>query len=154
MDDETYGEADYSEQDVGSFGRQRARRIKVTYPKPDHTPKPDDDPPEPPPEVPSAPEPKPDDDTKSPGDRVKDLEKAIKGFRIESAGDGILRGGFGRLPDNPAKDLLDRMNDLSKAMDQFNLTGDGLQVSGSFDKGYSVSRENPCEQQQVNENPT
>ena len=92
--------------------------------------------------------------TKEHEERIKRLEHAVKSFRIESAGDGILRGGFGKLPDNPAKDLLDRMNDLSKAMDQFNLTGDGLQVSGSFDKGYSVSRENPCEQQQVNENPT
>ncbi len=91
--------------------------------------------------------------TKEHEERVKRLEHAVKHFRIESAGDGILRGGFGKLPNNPAKDLLDQMKNLSKAMDQFNLTGDGLTVSGSFNNGYSVGRENPCDQQQVNQNP-
>ncbi len=86
--------------------------------------------------------------------RVNDIEKAVKTFRIASSGDGELRGGFGRLPPNPAADLLDRMKDLTKAMNQFNLTGDNLNVSGSFNKGYTVGKENPCEQQQVNQGPT
>jgi len=84
--------------------------------------------------------------------RIKRLEHAVKGFRIESAGDGILRGGFGKLPVG-VQDLMERMSNLAKAMDKFHLTGDNLTISGSFDNGYSVSKENPCEQQQVNENP-
>lgn len=91
---------------------------------------------------------------KTPQERLHDLEKAVKGFRIETSGDGNLRGRFGKLPDNPAKDLLNRISNLSKAMDQFHLTGDNLTVSGSFDKGYTVQRENPCDQQQVNQEPT
>ncbi len=86
-----------------------------------------------------------------PHERVGGMEKAIMGFRIMSAGDGLLRGGFGKLPDNPARDLLERMKDLSKAMDQFHLVGDNLNVQGSFNKGYSVSRENPCQDQQATE---
>ncbi len=86
--------------------------------------------------------------------RVQDMEKSVKTFRIASSGDGELRGGFGRLPSNPAQELLDRMKDLTKAMNQFNLTGDNLNISGSFNKGYTVSKENPCEQQQVNQDPT
>ncbi len=91
---------------------------------------------------------------KTPQERLEHLEKSVKGFRIETAGDGNLRGGFGKLPDNPAQDLMERMKDLRNAMDQFHLTGDNLTVSGSFDKGYTVQRENPCDQQQVNQEPT
>ena len=88
-----------------------------------------------------------------PHERIGRMEKAIKSFRIATAGDAFLRGGFGKLPDNPAASLLEQMANLSKAMDQFHLVGDNLNVQGSFDKGYAISRENPCQQQQVNQNP-
>ncbi len=88
-----------------------------------------------------------------PHERVGEMERAVRGFRIMSAGDGLLRGGFGKIPDTPAQNLLDQMKNLSQAMNQFNLTGDNLNVSGSFDKGYTVTRENPCEDQQANQNP-
>ena len=80
------------------------------------------------------------------------MEHAINGFRIASAGDGFLRGGFPKLPPG-IENTMQQMKNISDAMSKFNLTGDNLNVSGSFDKGYTVTRENPCEQQQVNQNP-
>ncbi len=85
--------------------------------------------------------------------RINDMNHAVRGFRFASSGDGLLRGGFGKLPDN-VTNLMEQMKNLSNAMDQFHLTGDNLNVSGSVDKGYAVSRENPCQQQQNNPNPT
>ncbi len=85
--------------------------------------------------------------------RIDDMNQAVNGFRFASSGDGLLRGGFGKLP-NGVTDLMEQMKNLSNAMDQFHMTGDNLNVSGSFDKGYAVSRENPCQQQQSNPNPT
>ncbi len=87
-----------------------------------------------------------------PHERVGEMERAVKGFRIMSSGDGLIRGGFGKLPDG-ITNLMDQMKNLSDAMSKFSLTGDNLNVSGSFDKGYTVTRENPCEQQQANQTP-
>lgn len=82
---------------------------------------------------------------KTPHERLEYLESRVRGFRIAHAGeDTLLRGGFGRLPTNPAAELRDRINDLNKAVDQFHLVGDNLTVSGSFDKGYTVQRDNEC----------
>lgn len=128
-DDITQGESDFSEQDVGNIPvRKHKIHLEGTKEKEAR-------------------------EKRTAQDRVDAMEKAVKGFRIASAGDGLLRGGFGRLP-NDAKDLMEQMRNLSKAMDQFNLVGDNLNISGSFDKGYTVTRENPCEQQQANQNPT
>ncbi len=87
-----------------------------------------------------------------PHERVGEMERAVRGFRIMSSGDGLLRGGFGRLPDG-ITNLMEQMKNLSDAMSKFSLTGDNLNVSGSFDKGYAVTRENPCQQQQANQTP-
>ena len=133
MDEETLGESDYSEQDVGNI---HVRKHRVTASGNDEWLK----------------KQKEAREKMSPPDRVKNMEKAINGFRIMSAGDGLLRGGFPRIP-NVAQDMLERMKNLSDAMSKFHLVGDNLNVSGSFDKGYTVSRENPCDQQQVNQNP-
>ncbi len=88
-----------------------------------------------------------------PHERVRAMEHAVKGFRIASAGDGLLRGGFPRLPQG-VTDLMQQMKNLSDAMSKFQMVGDNLNVQGSFDKGYTVSRENPCEDQQANQGPT
>jgi hypothetical protein len=88
----------------------------------------------------------------SPPDRVTQMEKAINGFRIISAGDGLLRGGFPRIPTG-VLDTMKQMQNISNAMSKFQMVGDNLNVSGSFDKGYTVTRENPCQQEQVNQNP-
>jgi hypothetical protein len=132
-DDENYGESDYSEQDVGSI---YVRKHKITTSGNDEWLR----------------KHKEAREKMSPTDRVNNMEKAINGFRIMSAGDGLLRGGFPKIP-NVAEDMLDRMKNLSNAMDKFNLTGDNLNVSGNFNDGYTVSRENPCDQQQVNQTP-
>ncbi len=87
-----------------------------------------------------------------PGDRVGGMTKAINGFRIMSAGDGILRGGFPKIP-TEISNLMQQMSHIADAMSKFKIEGDNLKVSGSFDKGYTVDRENPCDQQQVNQNP-
>jgi hypothetical protein len=47
---------------------------------------------------------------------------------------------------NAAEDMLERMKNLSDAMNKFNLTGDNLNVSGSFDNGFTVTRQDPCQQ--------
>ncbi len=85
--------------------------------------------------------------------RINDMNHAVRGFRFASSGDGLLRGGFGKLPDG-ITNLVEQMKNLSDAMDKFHLTGDNLNVSGSFDKGYTVARQNPCQQEQDNPNPT
>ncbi len=87
-----------------------------------------------------------------PHERVGAMERAVRGFRIITSGDGLLRGGFGKLPQG-ATNLMEQMKNLSDAMSKFHLTGDNLNVSGSFDDGYTVTRENPCEQQQANQGP-
>ncbi len=156
----THGEYEGSEtEEVESYGRshrgrRRGRRITFEYPKPRKPEEPE--PPEPEPPDPQLPQPEPDqpdtpDDGKlTPQDRIAYLESRVRGFRIASAGDGLLRGGFGKLPTG-VTDLMQQMANLAKAMQQFQLVGDNLNVQGSFDKGYTVSRENPCQQQQVNQ---
>ncbi len=150
----TQGETDEVESE-DYVNRRHGRRITFTYPKP----KKPDEPPEPPEPEPDTPEPdtpeSPQDDEpdeRTPQQRVEYLESRVRGFRIASAGDGILRGGFGQLPTG-ITDLMQQMANIAKAMDQFQMVGDNLNVQGSFDKGYAVSRENPCQQQQVNPNP-
>ncbi len=88
-----------------------------------------------------------------PSERVNNMNQAVKNFRLASSGEGLLRGGFGKLPDG-VTNLMEQMKNLSNAMDKFHLTGDNLNVSGSFDKGYTVDRQNPCQQEQDNPNPT
>ncbi len=145
----TQGETDEVESE-DYVNRRRGRRITFTYPKPAKPEEPE------PPEPEPSPEPKPEDDDddseNTPEARVGAMEKAIRGFRIVSAGDGLLRGGFGKIPDG-ITNLMQQMQNIENAMNQFNLTGDNLNVSGSFDKGYAVTRENPCQEQQVNQNP-
>ncbi len=133
---ETQGESDYSEQDVGSIPVQKH---VVTTSGNDEWQK-------------QQALHKQKREKLRPHERVGAMEHAVRGFRIMSAGDGILRGGFPRLPQG-ITNLMEQMKNLSDAMSKFNLTGDNLNVSGSFDKGYTVTRENPCEQQQANQNP-
>ncbi len=85
--------------------------------------------------------------------RVERMEHSVSGFRIATSGIGFLRGRFGKLQDN-VTDLKQRIDNLNTAIDEFHLEGDDLNVSGSFNKGYTVSRENPCQQEQDNPNPT
>jgi hypothetical protein len=125
----TGGEDDYSEQDVGNIA-VRKRRIHIEGTKEKEA-----------------------REKRTADKRVSDMEKAVTKFRIASSGAGLLRGSFGRLPTD-AQNLMERMQNLSNAMSNFKLEGDDLNVSGSFDKGYTVSRENPCEQEQVNQEPT
>ncbi len=80
---------------------------------------------------------------KTPQERADDLAWYIRNFRIAHAGEGLLRGKFGDLPDN-FKNLEDQMNHIKRAVSEFQLEGDDLNVSGSFEKGYTVSRQNPC----------
>ncbi len=126
---DTQGESDASEQDVGAFPKHHKRlAFHVEGTK----------------EI--------EERERRKKERVHRMEHAVRGFRVMSAGDGLLRGGFGKLPAG-ADTLLQQISNLSKAIDQFWLVGDNLNVSGSFDKGYAVTRENPCEQQQENQTP-
>lgn len=75
--------------------------------------------------------------------RADDLSDTIRNFRIAHAGDGLLRGNFGNIPDN-FEDINEQVSHLQRATDQFTLEGDDLNVSGSFDKGYTVERQDPC----------
>ncbi len=125
----TQSESDYSEQDVGNIPtRKHTIHIEGTKEKEER-------------------------EKRTADERVDAMEKAVKGFRIASSGDGLLRGTFGKLNEKP-RDIIDRVKNLIESIDKFNLTGDNLNVSGSFDKGYTVSRENPCQQEQANSNPT
>ncbi len=133
---ETQGESDYSEQDVGNI---RTRKHHVTTSGNEEWKK-------------QQALQREQREKSRPHERVGAMEHAVRGFRIASAGDGLLRGGFGKIPDG-VSNLMEQMQNLANAMSKFNLTGDGLNVSGSFDKGYTVTRENPCEQQQANQNP-
>lgn len=83
-------------------------------------------------------------EAKTPQQRADDLTDTILNFRIAHAGDGLLRGNFGNIPDL-FRDLDEQVSYLQRATDQFKLEGDDLNVSGSFDRGYTVSRENPCD---------
>ncbi len=94
------------------------------------------------PSVTTATYPKP-KQAKTPQQRADDLADTIRNFRIAHAGEGLLRGGFGNLPDN-FKNLDDQMAQIQRSVDQFHLEGDSLTVSGSFNKGYTVQRENEC----------
>jgi len=133
IDDEQPGESDFSEQDVGNIP---VRRHRVTTSGNDEWLR----------------QQKKNREKMPPDHRVKNMEKAINGFRIMSAGDGLLRGGFPKIPTG-VQDLMKQMQNISDAMSKFFLVGDNLNVTGSFDKGYTIARENPCGQQQVNQNP-
>ncbi len=128
---ETQGESEVSEQDVGAFPKQHKKATHVEGTK----------------EIEAR------EKKKKDIARIEKMEKAIRGFRIMSAGDGILRGGFGKLPKNVNSSPEERMASIELSMLQFHLTGDNLNVSGNFNDGYTVTRENPCDQQQVNQNP-
>ncbi len=133
---ETQGESEYSEQDVGNIpiqehvvttsGNKEWRKQQALHEQ--------------------------QREKLRPHERVGAMERAVRGFRIMSAGDGILRGGFPKLPQG-ITNLMEQMKNLSDAMSKFQMAGDNLNVQGSFDKGYTVTRENPCDQQQVNQNP-
>ncbi len=82
-------------------------------------------------------------EAKTAQERADDLADTVRNFRIAHAGDGLLRGNFGNLIDQ-FKDLQHQMENLQRSVDQFTLEGDGLNVSGSFDKGYTVERQDPC----------
>ncbi len=114
-------------------------RTTVTYPKPE---KPEEPEPPPKPPKPKPPKPKP-KQAKTPQQRADELADTIRNFRIAHAGDGLLRGSFGWLPDS-FQDLKDQIANMQRSTDQFNLEGDDLNVSGSFDKGYTVDRQDPC----------
>ncbi len=125
---DTQGESDISEQDIGAFPKQHKHRgIHVEGTE----------------EIEER------QRREKREKRVGKMEHAIRRFRIMSAGDGLLRGGFGKLPDHNVT-----ISDLELSVDQFHLTGDNLNVSGNFDDGYAITRGNPCDQQQVNQNPT
>ncbi len=126
---DSQGESDISEQDVGAFPKHHKRlAFHVEGTK----------------EI--------EERERRKKERVHRMEHAVRGFRIMSAGDGLLRGGFGKLPTG-IDNLMQQMANLAKAMERFYLTGDNLNVSGNFNDGYAVTRENPCEQQQANQTP-
>lgn len=70
-------------------------------------------------------------------ERIERLEKHVLNFRIITAGDGSIEGGFGSLP--RADNIGDRLSNLENAVAKFTLAGNNVQVSGSFDSGYILT---------------
>lgn len=70
-------------------------------------------------------------------DRLTKMENQIRGFVIVVTGPGFIEGGFGPLPQS--NDTSERIQNISQSIDQFRLVGDGVNVDGSFDLGYSIS---------------
>lgn len=70
-------------------------------------------------------------------ERIAQLEKHVRNFKIITAGNGEISGGFGRLP--PSEDIGERLANLEKAIAKFTLSGNNVQVSGSFDSGYVLN---------------
>ena len=72
--------------------------------------------------------------------RIENLERIVKRFRIAVAGDGKVLGGFGKLFKPPEELTLEqRLTNLENATNLFNLVGDNVDVAGNFDDGFSVS---------------
>ena len=69
--------------------------------------------------------------------RIAKLEKQVREFRVVTAGPGDVQGGFGPLP--KGNESGERLDNLEKAASEFFLTGDGVNVAGSFDEGYFVT---------------
>lgn len=70
-------------------------------------------------------------------ERIKRLEKQVRNFRIVSAGNGHIEGGFASLP--RTDDINARLANLENAAAKFSLAGYNVEVSGSFDSGFILT---------------
>ncbi len=68
---------------------------------------------------------------------VGHMEKMIREFSIISAGNGVVEGGFGRLP--VSDNIEDRINNIHRSINEFRLEGSGIDVAGDFDNGFALS---------------
>ncbi len=68
---------------------------------------------------------------------VGHMEKMIREFKIIVAGDGDIQGGFGHLP--KSDHLPTRVSNIEHSINKFFIEGNGIQVSGNFDDGFTLS---------------
>lgn len=68
---------------------------------------------------------------------VSHMETMIREFRIVVAGDADVQGGFGHLP--KSDHLPTRIENIERSINQFNLRGNGVDISGNFDDGFVMS---------------
>ena len=66
------------------------------------------------------------------------MANRIREFNIALSGDGIVSGGFGKIP---TQDVT--LDHLRKSFNEFKIVGDqGIHASGSLEKGYVLSGQN------------
>ncbi len=63
-------------------------------------------------------------------------ERQIREFRVISAGNGVVEGGFGRLP--VSDNIEERINNIHRSIGGFRLEGNGIDVAGNFDSGFAL----------------
>jgi hypothetical protein len=68
---------------------------------------------------------------------VTHMEKMIREFRIIVAGDADIQGGFGHLP--KSDHLPTRVTNIERSINKFHLRGNGVDISGNFDDGFTIS---------------
>ena len=73
-------------------------------------------------------------------ERIYNLERIVKRFRIASSGDGNVLGGFGKFF-KPPEELTfeERIGNLESAANQFSIDGNNVRVSGTFDDGFELT---------------
>ncbi len=73
-------------------------------------------------------------------DRIDTLERIINKFKIAVAGDGDVQGKFGSLPKNQSQlSPHERLANLESVTNQFGLSGQNVDVAGTFDDGFTLS---------------
>lgn len=70
-------------------------------------------------------------------ERIARLWNQARNFRIVTAGDGNVSGGFDTFPN--LSDRGEQLDYLEKAVSKFTLSGQNVQVAGSFDAGYILT---------------
>lgn len=72
--------------------------------------------------------------------RLENLERVVHKFKIASAGDGAVLGGFGTLPKNQSElSFKERLANVQQARAKFELVGHNVAVDGNFIDGLIAS---------------
>jgi hypothetical protein len=69
--------------------------------------------------------------------RLYNLERIVRRFKIAVAGDGNVIGGFGKLDHHDDPNV--RLSNLEQAVGKFEVRGNNVEVGGSFDDGFNIS---------------
>lgn len=73
-------------------------------------------------------------------DRLDNLERIVKRFKITVAGNGNVIGGFGKFF-KPPEELTpqQRLDNIKRAVNLMNFEGNNVDVAGNFDDGFRFS---------------